>query len=215
MELTLALKTKLVKGTFDTLVNARRICQESRVEEFLKFVDLRYDAMSVESNKDLNVEVESEIGLDILARFSDAITKTSSKTVRMAVALIYCEDSDFNFDPLTKRIFISAMKEMDDELVEFLLLACDLEKISAGFSYSKVFINSRNNQVFHDKGWDEELMFVFVNDLIRLRLLLPEPQTEDTFLSSGSGLSVAFGVSDKILKMASVLRKAKFLLIET
>jgi hypothetical protein len=55
-------------------------------------------------------------------------------------------------------------------------------------------------------------MFVFVNDLIRFRLLLPKPHTEDVFLTAGSGLAIAFGVSNKILLMTSVLRKAKALI---
>lgn len=155
MDLTLGMKAKVVKGTFDIIFSARRICQESRVEEFLKYVDLRYEAISVKNQLDLNVEIQSEIGLDILAKYSDAITKTSSKTVRMAVVLIYCNDPDFSLEQLTKRNFISAMKEMDDELFDFLVLTCELNKIKENFSHPKVFINSKNYQVFLDKGWDE------------------------------------------------------------
>lgn len=118
-------------------------------------MDLRYEAISVKNQLDLNVEIQSEIGLDILAKYSDAITKTSSKTVRMAVVLIYCNDPDFSLEQLTKRNFISAMKEMDDELVDFLVLTCELNKIKENFSHPKVFINSKNYQVFLDKGWDE------------------------------------------------------------
>jgi len=215
MDLTLSMKTKVVRGTFDILVNARRICQENRVKEFLAFVDLRYEAMNVKNNIDLNIQIESTVGLDLLAKFSDAITRTSSKTVRMAIALIYCDDPDFSFSPLTKRIFISAMKEMDDDLVDFFLLACELDKMEEGFAYPKVFIHSRNYQIFLDHGWSEELMFLFVNDLIRLRLLLPEPHTEETFITSGDGLAITFGVSGRVLQMASVLRKAKALITIT
>jgi hypothetical protein len=76
MDLTSGIKAKVVKGTFDIIFSARRICQESRVDECLKYVDLRYQAMSVKNQLDLNVEIQSEIGLYILAKYSDAITKT-------------------------------------------------------------------------------------------------------------------------------------------
>jgi hypothetical protein len=41
MVLTLGMKAKVVEGTFDILFSARRLCQESRVDECLKYVDLR------------------------------------------------------------------------------------------------------------------------------------------------------------------------------
>jgi hypothetical protein len=60
MVLTLGMKAKVVEGTFDILFSARRLCQESRVDECLKYVDLRYELMSVKDQLDLNVEIQSK-----------------------------------------------------------------------------------------------------------------------------------------------------------
>jgi hypothetical protein len=215
MDITVGMKTKLAVSTFDKLMKAYQSQQENRVKEFLNFVDLRYDYMNIEDKVKLNEYISSQAGEEVLASFAQSVTKTSSRRVSMAIALIYCKDSEFDFNKSETLTFLSAMKEVNDDLLDFFLLTCKLDRKTEQLPYPRAGIHNRNNQCFTDKGWDEEAIFVYVNDLVRLRLLLPDPQTAATFASSGEGWAVWFGISNRSLKMASLLRKAETLLNNT
>jgi len=97
MELSLsqALKApKLMGKVFKILTDSHQKVQESRLNEFLALVDLRYDSMS-QSNQDKLVEsIDSYPGRELLAKYAEAIIKTDSRIGRMALALIYCDRSE-------------------------------------------------------------------------------------------------------------------------
>ena len=50
---------------------------------------------------------------------------------------------------------------------------------------------------FSHNGWDEEAIFVYVNDLIKLRLFLPDPLTLSTAAGNGDGWAVWFVLPKK------------------
>ena len=212
MELQSKFIAPVAKNVFGTLKSAYRYRQQQRVDDFLKGIDLCYETMSLDSQRKLNENIESEIGKDILADFADAILQTSSCRVRMALAILYCEDHEFQMSDIELKIFIGAMTGITDDLIEFFLMATELECQTDHYPYPRSAINSKNFTPFVKKGWDEETIFVYVHDLIRRRLLLPDSSNYQSQASSGEGWAVWFGITDKTRSMANLLVKAESLL---
>ncbi|WP_394151081.1 hypothetical protein [Vibrio maritimus] len=214
MELTTKTKAIMARCTYNLLLEAYKSRQVKRVEEFMKFVDLRYESMASVDQVKLNDYINSETGQEILANFADSITQTSSRRVRMATALLYCQDCELDFSKSEKITFVSAIKDLDDDMVNFFLKVCQLERQTVGLPYPRAGIHHNNHYLFRDCGWDEEATFVYINDLIRLRLLLPDPKSFSVVAGDGTGWAVWFGVTDRSLRIASLLNKAESLLIE-
>ncbi|MGY8871564.1 MAG: hypothetical protein ACKVJE_14090, partial [Pseudomonadales bacterium] len=194
---------------------ALKTIQKNRVSTFLKCVDLRYDVMSIAEQSQLNEYITSDSGQEILADFSGSIMKTSSQRALMALAILYCKDPDFEFDEIQKRVFVSAMNGMTDDLLNFFIEASKLETQQGNFPFPRAGIYSKNIDDFKIKGWNEEAVFININELIGLRLLLPDPQAFSAEAVIHSGWTVFFGITDTSRKIASLIQKASALLDKT
>lgn len=137
MEITSIKAIRLGKKTYELLEGVYRNRQERRIREFLEYIDLRYESMTPEEQEKLNQHINSEFGQDILADYIDSILKTSSKRARMAVALLFCRDIDFNFNETEIRTFVSAMNGMTDDLLDFFLEVSILETKKEDFPYPR------------------------------------------------------------------------------
>ncbi|WP_415887504.1 hypothetical protein ACMXYO_05380 [Neptuniibacter sp. QD37_6] len=208
-------------GILDKVAEAYRARQKARAEEFFKFVDLRYENMSVSEQAEFNGYVESEAGQDVLVDYVDGILRTSCKRARMAIALLYCQDYEFNFNHVEIRSFISSMQSINDDLLNFFMMASALSTKEGGvgvsesterYPYPRAKIDSGNRKTFHDKGWDTEAIFINTNELITLRLLLPDPAINPVMGGDGSYWYVGFGVTNTSQKIASLIRKAESLI---
>lgn len=197
------------KGIYHVLCCSYQSRQRGRVETFMEYVDLRYSHMSPDDQKILNRYIASDIGQDILAEFADSITQTSSKTVQMALALLYCKDTDHDFSDSERKVFVSAMIGMTDDLLNFFLEVTNL-KLQPAAPYKRAGIHSENVEHFLQRGWDEEAVFVYINDLIRTHLLLPDPVTSFGYHDPDKW-GLWFGITTRTLKMARLLAKAKTL----
>ncbi|MGI9950648.1 hypothetical protein [Vibrio hyugaensis] len=207
----ISVKSVLVtgKGIYDVLCCSYQSRQRKRVETFMKYVELRYSHMTPDDQKVLNQYINSDIGQDILAEFADSITQTSSKTVQMALALLYCKDTEHDFSDSERKVFVSAMIGMTDDLTNFFLEVTRL-KVQPSVPYKRAGIHSDNVEHFLQHGWDEEAVFVYINDLIRTHLLLPDPVTSFGYHDPDKW-GLWFGVTARTLKMAGLLSKAKAL----
>ncbi|EKO3833928.1 hypothetical protein NTH52_004947 [Vibrio harveyi] len=197
------------KGIYDLLSYSYQSRQRKRVETFMKCVELRYNHMSPADQTVLNEYIASDIGQDILAEFADSITQTSSKTVQMALALLYCKDTEHEFSDSERRVFVSAMIGMTDDLLNFFLEVTSLE-LQAAVPYRRAGIHSDNVEKFSQHGWDEEAVYVYINDLIRTHILLPDPVTSFGYHDPDKW-GLWFGITTRTLRMARLLEKAKVL----
>ncbi|NRB41625.1 MAG: hypothetical protein HRU20_24670 [Pseudomonadales bacterium] len=170
--------------------------------------------MSLDEQEKLNNYINSDFGQDILSDYIDSIIKTSSKRARMAIALLFCQDIEFNFNETETetetetRTFISAMNGMTNDLLDFFLEVSTLETKSEGYPYPRAGIHNKIYEIFSTKGWDEEAVFVNITELIQLKILLPDPQAHTGSLSDGSGWAIWFGITRTTNKIASLLRKS-------
>ncbi len=212
MDIQAKLGVSVAKGVYSTLKNAYQYRQQQRVDDFLKSIDLYYETMSLDSQKKLNEHIESDIGQEILANFADAVLQTSSRRVQMALALLYCKDREFQLEGIDLQIFVGAMTGIYDEQIEFFLMSTKLDCQFEHLPYPRSAIHNKNYGVFLEKGWDEEAIFVYVHDLIRRRLLLPDSSNNQSVAGSGEGWAVWFGITNKTRKMANLLEKAATLL---
>lgn len=215
MELGTSQMTSLAKSTYSLLQKAYQARQEHRLKEFLHCIDLRYETMTTEDQEKLNERINSAEGEALLAEYADTITKTSSSRARMAIALLYCEDPELSFDKSEKITFISAMNGMNDDLMDFFLMAMKLDVKKEGLPYPRSGIHHQNADIFFENEWDEEAIFVYINDLIRTRLLLPDPRTFSAVAGDGQGWAVWFGVTERSRKFSALISKAEALLLET
>ncbi|HHF3121838.1 TPA: hypothetical protein ACVO1K_004451 [Vibrio diabolicus] len=205
-------KTAMAVGStvFNTLKDAYQFRQKQRVDSFFKCVELRYEHMTVEQQVELNKNINSEDGRNILAGYVDAITQTSCERVRMAVALLYCQDSDFAFTVAEQRAFISGVGGITDHLVDFLLCAVRHEVSPGHYPYNRHIIRQAQVDGLGLDDLDGETIYAYVNDLVRRGLLLPEPAVG--VLASKDSWFIGYGTSEKIQKFAQLLEKSGELL---
>tara|TARA_B100000700_G_C15003727_1_gene837536 strand:+ start:149 stop:664 length:516 start_codon:yes stop_codon:yes gene_type:complete len=171
--------------------------------------------MTTEDKTELNRKINTEDGQELLAEYADTITKTSSNRARMAIALLYCDDTEFSFDESEKITFISAMNGINDDFIDFFIKVTELPVQEKNSPYPRAAIHNQTINNFGGGKWDEEAVFVYTNDLIRARLLLPDPKAHGTVSGDGKGWAVWFGVTNRSKKFAAILRKAGSLLNET
>lgn len=215
MEVSTKMTGSLTKGTYDVLRAAYEARQRKRLEDFLECIDLRHEVMSVEDQQELNKKINSKEGQELLAEYADTITKTSSQRAAMAIALLYCQDSDFPFEESEQVTFVSAMSGLSDDFIDFFIKATELPLQEGDTPYPRAGIHNQNLADFSKGRWDEEAVFVYVNALTRVRLLLPDPKTYGAVAGSDKGWAVWFGVTNRSKKYAALLRKAEYLLQET
>ncbi|WP_428637306.1 hypothetical protein [Shewanella sp.] len=202
----------VAKTVFSVLKSAYQTRQQSRVEVFLKSIDLCYETMTTESQAKLKKYIESETGQDILAKYADTVLQTSSRRAHMALALLYCGDPDFLLEGMDLNIFVGAMVGISDDQIDFFQMAVKVKCQEESLPFPRAAIHNQNCDSFVDKGWDAESIFVYVHDLIRRRLLLPDSDNYQSQCSSGEGWAVWFGITNKSRKMSNLIEKASALL---
>ncbi|QUX92079.1 hypothetical protein CYL31_11945 [Marinomonas sp. A3A] len=209
---TIGQVVKVAGKSYNIMVEAYQSRHRKRVDNFFRFVDLSYGHLKTSDVDELTRYVSSEEGQDVLASFADTITQTSCERAQMALAILYCKDRDFSFDKNETYTFTTAMIGMNDDLLNFFLEVCKLNRESDQYVYPRSGVNSSNADIFMNKGWSEEAIFVYLNDLIRLRLILPDPLSHSSSMSNGSGWGVWFGLTDRSLKINALILKATHLL---
>jgi hypothetical protein len=198
------------KKIFSVLKNAYQSRQQERVDSFFKCVETRYEYMELDEKDELNKSINSIEGQDILAGYVDAITQTSSDRVRMAIALLYCKDGDFKFSESEQRIFINGVIGITDHMVDFFIESTKQLELSGNYPYARHEIHQMSLPEFGVPDVDAEAVYAYVHDLIRRRLLLPDPDISS--FADSKGWFVTFGTSEKSKKMARLLEKSGELL---
>ncbi|MEH0741182.1 hypothetical protein H4F05_06605 [Vibrio cholerae] len=204
-----------VKGAstlYESLSKSYKRIRVRRVEKFFECVDLRMEHATQEDVNELIQTINSPEGEEVLASFADSITTTSCERVLMALAMLYCKDLDFAFNESELYTFISAMEGMDNDLLDFFLLVSDIPSTSANYAYPRSAISKQDYIGYFGARWDEEAVFVYINDLQRLRLILPDPCTTYTIPGNSDSWTLWFGITARTLKMARLIKKAEYYL---
>ena len=198
-----------LRSTYNLLSGAYRSLREHRVKVFLDKVDLCYERMTPEKKAELNDYVHSPEGQRIMGEYAEAILHSPSNTAKMAMAMLYCKDPDFDFTDGQIKVFVKAMVEMTDDLIEFFLLAIS-QRYNDREPYPTSVIYKVNYQPFREKGWDEALIIVYGQELIKRNLLLPNHSSPTMSDGAGRhGWGFVFGANAQSKKMAALLRKAR------
>lgn len=189
--------------------------QERKLSNFLENVDLCFDTMSEQDCNKLRKKIQTEIGRKLLSEYVVKSLETDSAIARMVLALLYCEDPDFQFDEVRKKILISATQYLDDVLINFYILVNENQTVSpknlSDLPYDRVGLFDGNVAKFEDNGWDKELITANVHQLMNLRLLLPDPCGSNPYVGRDASWMVEFGISDGTRKMASLFDKARLM----
>lgn len=210
--ISVATGLRLASKLGDFLGEAYRSRRTARVKNFLHYVDLRYEVLLDDDREKFIGYVSSEEGQEVLASYTDAILGTQSEVVRMAIAMLYCNDSDFDFADMDRFIFLNAMQGISDDTIGFFIEASKQPNSDGPSPYPRSYIDESRMESFRSNGWGVEGIYVYVNDLIGRRLLLPDPAPEFSNGRHDGQWAVWFGISNKSRKMASLLAKAKVLI---
>jgi hypothetical protein len=212
MNMTEVISTKAVltvgKAAFDVIRNAYKTRQHERVDSFFKHIEMRYEFMTADQRVKISESIQSPEGQEILAQFADAITQTSSERVRMAIALLYCNDPDFQFSEFDTRIFINGVTGITDHVLDFFIESINRPILNGGSPYNRHSISE--NSLPNINNIDVEIVYSYINELIGRRLLLPDPITN--VFGDINGWSVTYGSSSKSSRMVSLLVKAETLI---
>ncbi|ELV8552766.1 hypothetical protein QNE49_000386 [Vibrio fluvialis] len=210
-EVSISSTFKCIKAAGDVLnfvATSYNNRQTRRVKKFFECIDMRYESAKPEEIEWIQQYIESEEGQDVLASFADSITQTSCDRVHMALAMLLCKDLDHPMSQSEQYTFVSAVVGMTNDLLDFFLEIAKLDREKGNFPYPRSSLSNNDCKAFKDKGWDDEAIFVYVNDLIRLRLILPDPSTAYTVPGNSNGWTLWFGITDRTIKMAGLINKA-------
>jgi hypothetical protein len=206
--------SKIAYKTFTHLQNARIKRQKKRLAEFAQYFETRYEVMTNQDKQKLNQFIESEEGESLLADYTDSILKVSSSRVMMAMALLFCDGTDFT--DVEKSTFIIASKDLSDDLINFYILAHKKEKYEHNnLPYAKCSFSNDNCHIFLINGWDQETISLYIEQLIRLKFLLPDPLPITGFTTKSNIWSLNFGISNKTQRVVNLLVKSEALLINS
>ncbi|MBH0065477.1 hypothetical protein [Psychrobacter sp. SZ93C1] len=206
--------SKVALKTFNHLQTAHMKRQKKRLGEFVQCIETRYEVMSCEDKQKLNKFIESEEGESLLADYADSILKVSSNRVMMAMALLFCKGTDLS--DVEESNFIKASKNLDDDLINFYMLAHKRKSIERdNIPYSRCTVSSVDCEDFTSKGWDKETIAVYVYELIRMRLLLPDPSSHGSYAGADNSWSIHYGISTRTQKIVNLLVKSQALLTDS
>lgn len=200
---------KVAGKTYTLLMNAHQKRQKRRLEEFSQYFETNYERMTQEDKQKINQFIESNEGEELLADYAESILKVSSSRVIMAMALLFFNEKEFaNKEKIN---FIKAAKNLNDELVDFYLITHNQEKLNDDtMPYIRCGFSAKDCVTHSKKGWNEETIAIYIDELIKLRLLLLDPQTQAVY-GDGSW-SIHYGISNKTQKIVNLLMKAEALL---
>ncbi|MEZ8719932.1 hypothetical protein AB6D66_02560 [Vibrio pomeroyi] len=186
---------------FGYLKEAYNKSRKRKIDTFMTYVDARYEIMTPSERDELVRCLDSNEGQDLLSDYVNNALNTSSKTVVMAYALLYCNDPDFNFSTQDKRSIVSALQGINDELVLLFIELSKLNPTHENEAFKRVLITSQaGEEIQHGEN-----LYVDIAELIRRGLLFSDPKPA-TFNSSE--WSIAFGISPIAIQCVRLLEKS-------
>lgn len=208
---TLYTMTKIASKAYTQLNNAFGKRQKRRLQEFSQYFEITYERMTDGDKQKLNQFIESDEGEELLADYAESILKISSSRVMMAMALLYCNQTEFT--AIEKATLIIASKSLNNDLVDFYLKTHSQEKYkNDNLPYFRCSFSTSDCDSFTNEEWDEETVAIYIDELIKLRLLLPDPLTHSVYAGSDDSWSIYYGISNKTQKIVNLLVKSEALL---
>ncbi|EGR1020505.1 hypothetical protein RUK27_003270 [Vibrio cholerae] len=202
-----------LKKVFHALGEARLLFMEHRVNEFLRTVDDQIEELSLDEVEKINAFLSNEQSKKVLSDYAEAITNTSSDIAIRALALLFIDDRQFNFNKHLKSRFITCINGVDDLKINLFLELSTLKESQRKTIYSMYHIDHLNFDSLN-LGVDIDELFSYVEDFTRRGLLLRDPsQVSDAemYEPNEQEWSVSFGISSTLQRFAALLRKAKYL----
>ncbi|PHN83112.1 hypothetical protein CSB62_25845 [Vibrio splendidus] len=188
-------------SVYGCLKEAYNKSRTRKIDNFMKYVDARYEVMTPQEKGKLVNYLDSREGQDLLSDYVNNALNTSSDTVVMAYALLYCNDLDFNFSTQDKRSIISSLQGISDDLILLLIELSKLKPTHENEAFRRILITHQVGEEIEHAG----NLYVDIAELTRRGLLLPDPKPA-TF--SGAEWSIAFGISPVALQCVRLLEKS-------
>ncbi|WP_050907958.1 hypothetical protein [Vibrio harveyi] len=192
-------------GVLSCLKSAYDNSRKRKIDTFMKYVDARYEVMSVDERDQLIRYLETDEGQDLLSDYVTNALNTSSKTVVMAYALLYCDDADFGFTASEKRSIVSSLQGISDELVSLFIELSKIKPTHEFEMFNRVLVTHHVGENIEHGG----NLYVDVADLIRRGLLLSDPKPNVT---DSNDWNIAFAISPLAMQCVRLLEKSESLL---
>ena len=193
------------------VVAAYRWARTARIKRFLHSLSSVIDELSEEQRRKFDKIINSEAGGELLAEYSDAVLRTSSKTAIAALAILYADVDDKKYVQDFKVAACLVFQGITENSVEAFLELSRVSEVAEPingkgpypmFSADDSLLEKLPNlRKLHRNA--EELI-ISTNELIRRGLLLPEH-----FIGRYGGTTCPFGVSDITHRFRELLILAK------
>ncbi|MBQ0796254.1 hypothetical protein [Zhongshania sp.] len=197
---------------FDLAHSAYNSHRDQCLFEFFRVIDTRLDTIDETGLDNFYSYLESPAGKQRIGRYIDCALNTYSRRARTAIALLLADSPSYSFSETEKATFIKAMTGMEDSMLDFFLAVCKLPQDESKYAYPQAKISASEKKALGLDGWEDEEIFININELIRLRLLAPNPSTVGVIQSGGKSWTLWFGVTNISLKMVKLLRESEYMI---
>jgi hypothetical protein len=180
-----------------------------RISLFLKSIEFSAKPLSQKEKDKFEKYLNSKIGRELLAEYSDTVLRTSSKVAIAALGVLYADTDNEFYNIDFKRIACRALEGATDTLLNGFIFLCELDPKPETGPYplrllTQGFIES-NSQAKEIIGSAEDA-FAIVNHLIRKSMLLPDHVPSRI---GGGKWFINYGVTDISIKIKDLILKAK------
>jgi hypothetical protein len=190
--------------------NAYRWLSNTRMTIFLKSLDFSLNEILPESKERFEEYINSNMGREKLAEYSDTILRTSSRSCIAAMGILYSDSLNNKlFSEEFKRIACFAFQGATEPLIDAFIALCDMEPDVSESPYPLCILSEekfRKDAKLRNVIGSPEDAFASVYELIRRGLFLPG---HTPFRVAGTGWHIIFGVTDISRKLKSLLLEAK------
>ncbi|MDF1694028.1 MAG: hypothetical protein P1U47_16785 [Zhongshania sp.] len=194
---------------FDLAHSAYNSHRDQCLFEFFRVIDTRLDTMDKTGLDNFYTYLESPTGKQRIGRYIDCALNTYSRRARTAIALLLADSPSHRFKEAEKATFIKAMTGMEDSVLDFFLAVCKLPRDDTKYAYPQAMICASEKEALGFDKWEDEEIFINISELIRLRVLAPNPSTVGVIQSGGKSWALWFGVTNISLKMVKLLEESE------
>jgi len=195
-----------------TVLDIFKWAKKKRIVVFLKSLSSATGEFDEKSRERFNNIISSEEGAELLSEYVDSVLKTSSITANAALAVLYADCDNKMFSKEFKTVACYGLSGITDELIELFLALFTLHDLPTSKEEGPYPIHFLRKDVIDKlrtvgvKAMEDSTYIVYIEDLIRRRLLYPDYIQGRI---AGEGFSIPFGVGSGSMEYNKLLRKAK------
>jgi len=197
---------------FNTAKKAYNFAQMKRISRFLKSINYAVSLLTEQDKGKFEKYINSEVGYDFLAEYSDSVLKTSSKIAISALGILFADSDNLYYSEQFKRIACYMLQGTTDDLIEVFLIMSNLPTTRKGRPYWLCELDGNSyeqNDELRAATRSAEDLFAYISEFTRRGMFLPDHTPSRL---SGGTWFVVFGITEITTQIRDLLIKAQKLI---